>query len=405
MFPRLTSFVRQFDRQLWILSLGWFVGSLGFAASIPFLSIYFHERMGLSMTQIGLFFGAMAVVRAIFQAIGGELSDRLGRRGLLIVTQYVRSGAFVALALAISFESGFWMIAALVTVNYMFGAMFFPAVSALVSDILPEKKRLDGYAITRAAGNLGWAAGPAIGGFLAHSSYSVLFHISALITLGSALVFQFAFVNPPRGKVQGAFRLSDLTALGRDTNLATHCLLCFVLYLVVAQLVAPLSVYTVEMVGISESQLGMLFTLNGLMVSSLQILVTRAASGMRFTTQLATGALLYLVGYGSLGFIDQYWFFMAIIVVVTTGEMLISPPSLTLVSRLAPEGRMGRYMGVYGFFMTGGWSFGPLYGGWILDQFSDNHQLAWLLISSLALVAAVGFFLFGRRLDDRLNRR
>ena len=405
MISRVTSYVRQFDRQLWILSLGWFVGALGFAASIPFISIYFHDRMGLSMTQIGLFFGAMAVVRAVFQVIGGELSDRFGRRGLLIYAQYARTLAFVATGLGIHYDVGFWWMAGLVTLNYIFGAMFFPAVSALVSDILPGAKRLDGYAITRAAGNFGWAAGPAIGGFMAHNSYASLFYLSAFIILVSGLVFQFAFTNPPQTKTHGAFKLSDLTALGRDTNLAVHCLLSFALYLVVAQLVAPLSVYTVEMVGIPEAKLGLLFAINGCMVTALQIPITKAAGGLRFTTQLAFGAMLYLIGYGSLGLFNQYWYFVMIIMVVTTGEMLISPPSLTLVSRLAPEGRMGRYMGVYGFFMTGGWSFGPLYGGWLLDSFSHNHTLAWMLISSLALVAAVGFLVFGRRLDDRLNRK
>jgi len=405
MLSRVIRYVSQFERNLWILSVGWFVGSLGFAASIPFLSIYFHERLGLTITEIGLFFGAMAVVRATFQAIGGELSDRTGRRWLLIHTQSIRAVSFVAIGLAVQFDAGFWLIAVLVTIQSMFGAMFFPAVSALVSEILPEEKRLDGYAITRSAGNLGWAAGPAIGGFLAHSSYAVLFYISAAITLMSALVFLTLFKSPPQKRIKEAFHISDLIAVRHDSRLATHCVLAFCLYLVVAQLVAPFSVYSVEMVGITEAQLGWLFTLNGLMVSTLQVPITRLAGGLRFTTQLSLGGLLYFVGYGILGTLPQYWFFALIIVVVTLGEMFMSPPSLTLVSRFAPADRMGRYMGIYGFFQTAGWSFGPLYGGFFLDEFRGEPIVAWLLISSLALVSAVGFNLFGRVLPEKINRR
>ena len=208
-----------------------------------------------------------------------------------------------------------------------------------------------------------------------------------------------------QAKPQEAFRLSDLVAIRKDVRLAVHCVLCMLLYLVVAQLMAPFSVYVVEIVGFSEARLGLLFTLNGLMVTGLQIPVTRLAGRSRFTSQLALGALLYFVGYGSLGFLSEYWFFLAVIVVVTSGEMLMSPPSLTLISRLAPDGRMGRYMGVYGFFVTGGWSFGPLYGGWFLDHFGDRPEIAWLLIASLALVAAIGFLVFGSKLDDQLNRK
>ena len=87
MFNKTLAYLKQFDLNLWVLSIGWFVGAMGFAVSIPFIAIYFHSELGLSMSEIGIFFGAMAVVRAVFQAIGGEISDRMERRQLLIHTQ------------------------------------------------------------------------------------------------------------------------------------------------------------------------------------------------------------------------------------------------------------------------------------------------------------------------------
>jgi MFS family permease len=90
-------------------------------------------------------------------------------------------------------------------------------------------------------------------------------------------------------------------------------------------------------------------------------------------------------------------------IMVTVGEVVMSPAALTLTSALAPEGRTGRYMGVFGFFVTAGWSLGPLYGGFFLDQFQHNFALAWVLIASLALVSAVGYFLFGKVLPRQYN--
>lgn len=403
MLNRPLTFLRQFDHNLWILCIGWFVGATGFAASIPFLSIYFHDQLGLSMTEIGVFFGVMAIVRSVCQAAGGELSDRVSRRQLLIHSQILRSVFFVLIGLAISWDWGFWLIALFVTMNSVFGAIFMPTINALVADILPVKRRLDGYAITRAAGNLGWAAGPAIGGFLAHSSYAVLFHISAVITLASGLIFLFFFNAQEQAKVRESFKFSDLLAVRKDRFLARHCLLVLCLYLVVAQLIAPFSVYTVDMVGIGEANLGILFMINGAMVGILQVPFTRIMSRFRYTTQLAAGALLYFIGYGAMGQLSEFWWFAGLITLVTIGEITMSPATLTLTSKLAPEGRMGRYMGVFGFFVTAGWSLGPLYGGFFLDHFGDQPGAAWMMISSLALLASLGYIWFGKSLPDKYN--
>jgi MFS family permease len=89
---------------------------------------------------------------------------------------------------------------------------------------------------------------------------------------------------------------------------------------------------------------------------------------------------------------------------VTLGEVIMSPPTLTLTSRLAPEGRMGRYMGIHGFVVAAGWSFGPLYGGLILDHFSHSHALAWGLISSVALVSCFGYLWLRKRLPQEIDR-
>jgi MFS family permease len=104
-----------------------------------------------------------------------------------------------------------------------------------------------------------------------------------------------------------------------------------------------------------------------------------------------------------MGFSGEYAFLVVVIITVTTGEVIMSPPSLTLTSRMAPKTMIGRYMGIFSFFEAGGWSLGPLYGGWYLDHLADEPAFAWLLIASLALVAALGFAWFGKRLDDRLN--
>ena len=397
------NYIRQFEKNLWILCFGWFVSALGFAVSIPFIAIYFHSTLGLSMSQIGYFFGALAIIRSLFQGLGGEISDRMDRRQLMIFSQLARVVAFGGMALSIASEWGFWPISGFLFVASAAGAVFQPTANAMVSDILPNHKRLDGYAITRAAGNLGWAVGPALGGFLAAESYSLLFVISSIVTLGSTVVFSFWLKSPATVRNTDRFRLRDMIAIRDDKYLAKHCALIFCLYLVVAQLMAPFSVYAVDMVKISETQLGYLYTINGLLVVILQIPVTRLTSGFRLTTLLGMGSFIYALGYGSLGLFQGFWSFAVAMTVITVGEITMSPPSLALTSRLAPEGRMGRYMGIYGLFVASGWSFGPLYGGLILDHLSHSFILAWTAIASLAIVSGIGYFMFRRSLPATVD--
>lgn len=392
MVKRCLLFIRQFDRNLWVLAFGWLVGAMGFSASMPFISIYFHSEYGFSMTEIGLFFGFMTIVRSLCQVIGGEVSDRVPRSWMLVYSQLFRAVSFGLIAISIYFDWGFWAVSLSLLISVIFGAVFHPVANALVSDLLPEEKRLEGYAVTRAAGNLGWAIGPAIGGFLVAASYDILFTISALITLASAVIFWTMFRIPKATAPLDKFKFADIIAVRKDPWLARHCILIFLLYLVVAQLIVPFSVYAVEITqAITKPQLGYLFTLNGLMVVALQVPITRLLARFSLATQMAQGAFLYAVGYSLIGWLVGFEYFAFAFVIVTLGEMAMSPPSLTMTSRLAPAGRMGRYMGIYSFFVATGWSIGPLFGGTVLDLFESSPTTAWVVISGAALVSCFGY--------------
>jgi MFS family permease len=404
LFDRIRVFLLQFPTSFWVLCLGWFVSAFGFGVSIPFISIYFHSSLGVSIAGIGLFFGFLAVIRSAFQLIGGEIADRLERRTLMVLFQTVRAAAFGLTAIAVYRDWGFFPVAGTILVNSVFGALYQPVANAAVSDILPAPIRLDGFAVTRSAVNLGWAAGPALGGLLAAFSYGFLFVVSGALTLVSALVVLWFLNMPEIARPREQFRLSDLVAIRHDPLLAIHAVLIFFLYMVHSQLIAPFSVYAVDMVRITESQLGLLYTLNGLMVVSLQIAVTRLFSRVALTVQMSLGAFVYSAGYFLVGFCDRFFLFVLAVVVVTIGEMVMSPAALTLTARLAPKNRTGRYMGIFGFAVAGGWSFGPMVGGMILDVFSGAHVLAWSLVAALALVSAFGYTLFSRRLPGRFNR-
>ena len=126
MLVRVSNYVHQFGRGLWILSLGWLVSAMGFAISIPFIAIYFSREFGWSTFQIGLYFGGLAIVRSVFQAAGGEISDRMSRLRVLIDTQLLRSCAYVFLAASIYFNWGPWIVSIALYTSAVFSPFFSP---------------------------------------------------------------------------------------------------------------------------------------------------------------------------------------------------------------------------------------------------------------------------------------
>lgn len=406
MFRYLFGHVTRFPPTVWLLTFGWFVGSLGFATAIPFVSIYFNSTLGMSPGEIGIFFACMAVARGLFQAVGGEGYDRFGARQLLIWSQLLRVFAFVGLGLAVAFKTGLWPLSIALFFIFVLGSIFFSSLNASLSDSVSEKDRLDAFAIGHLGANLGWAIGPAIAAFLSGYSYSWLFYFAALLTLASGLVFRrFPKREINRTSKEEPFRMRDLLEVRKDPILLSHALLTFALQLVISQLIVPLSLYATTSGGYTAAQVGILFSLNGGIVVALQIPAARLAGRWPLTVQLWVGALLYFVGYSLIGWTSSFGQLAACIVIVTIGEVIVSPAQLALTSKLAPAGRTGRYMGVYGFFQTSAWSLGPVYGTIILEWLGASPKLCWLLISSLALVSMVGYILLHRKLRSRPSQR
>jgi MFS family permease len=401
----LATYIRRFDYRLWILGLGWVVSALGFAVSIPFMTIYFHSELNISMTNIGIFFGVAAIIRALFQSLGGELSDKYGRYYPMVLAQVFRTVVFFVTAYAIYRNWGFYRIGALIILNSIFGSLFQPAANATVADLVAPELRTDGYSVVRVAGNLGWALGPALGGFLAERSFALLFLLSGCMTLISSLVIAVFLrgIRPRVDRINEKFRYRDIFQYRGNELMFQFALVLFIMYLVVSQFMAPLSLYVVDYMGLLKSQLGMIFAVNGFMVIVFQIPVTRLVKGFRLTTMLIVGAAIYTLGYFYIGLTAVFWGFVIAMVIITCGELLISPSALTIPANLAPPGRTGRYMGLYGLAVTLGWSMGPLFGGLLMDVFKPEFIYFWILVAGTALVAALMFGRFAGKIPLSYN--
>ena len=382
--------------------------------------------------------------------MGGELTDRLGRKVVIVGTQLVRAASFLGLGAAVLVHAPVVWFGLLTSLSAFSGRAFEPPSGAMVADIATGSARAEYYAVLRIGGNLGWAIGPAIGGFLAALSYPTLFVIAALVLLAAGLFMAFKVEETrphrllhslePQGSttlLPGSTGTAPLARFGfeelgqalRDGTFVRYCVISLVLFTVMSQLISTLSVYSVAWAGITKLQLGALYTLNGLMVVFLQFPVVRALASYRMTTALILGICAILLGIIFQGQNIAYMVgltfsiaasanFPALVMaighdfallalamfVVTMGEIVTTPASMALVSNFSTAELRGRYMGVYGLFNSFGWSIGPLIGGVLLDLASKRAMLLWGPVGSLAILAAAGFWDLRRRVDRTMDR-
>jgi MFS family permease len=393
----LRNVFHRFEPGIWIITVIQFFTVIGFSICMPFLSLYLYQDRGLSMTLVGVILLAAGLCSAVSQALGGALSDRFGRRPVLLIAASVSIFLFAGLAVLIGISAPVWAI----TLAYIAGRSILtitrPVISAMVADLTSKGKLTEAYGILRIGANIGWAAGPAIGGYLAaFLPYGWLFGVPVL-TSGIVSLIVFFFVHESSRRTNRRVGVHSILPPAGDRAFLAFTMVSLLLFIVMGQMASTLSIFAVVKVEFSYAQYGLLLTLNGLIVIFFQYPVTLALRRLAKFRALILGCLLYGVGYLSLGWITQFGWALGAMAIVTAGEIINSPVALSVIGELSPQDQRGRYMGFFGLSETIGIAMGPLVGGLLLDAFPSDMRLVWAPIALIALIAAVGYYWWSRR--------
>lgn len=365
-----------------------FAGSITGGMVWSFIGIWFIERLGASNYQLALAFLGGAVTGAIGGYVGGHLSDKLGRKPLILIGWSVNAlSPLGLLAVGDSLHAGIaflWLFS-------LFGSVGHAADQALVPDLLPPERHEAGYASVRVIQNLGVTMGPVIGGlFLLGDNWNRLFLAAACVGFVPFLL-ALKFI-PRRGRYApekagegGSFRL-----IVRDPVF----LLFFVsgafstLVYVAYEAVMPISI--VDTHGHSASTWGFLVVLNPLMVTLFQLRITKRVAHVPASVKLASAILLMGLPFLALtrtGFLPVV---ALVIVVFVIGEMLWIPTSQAVVARIAPAENRGAYIGAFGGTWAIGWSLTPTVG--LVVRGAAGDAAMWVMFASLSVVGAATAF-------------
>ncbi|MFZ5908725.1 MAG: MDR family MFS transporter [Chloroflexota bacterium] len=401
MFNRFQQIYREFPSRFWLVVGVMFIDRIGGTMLFPFFSLYITQKFEVGMTQAGIILGFFSIFGMVGSMIGGALTDKFGRRSLILFGLVFSAVTTLAFGLVEEFN----MLFPLAVITGLLSDIAGPAHQAMIADILPEEQRAEGFGILRVVANMSWIIGPTIGGFIATRSFLYLFIIDAVISCIVAVLFylMIAETKPEaHAETEAQSVLQTFAGYGavlRDFAYMAFILASILMLLAYQQMYSTLSVYLRDNHGISPQEYGFLMSTSAITVILFQFWVTRRIRHRPPFLMMAFGSLFYMLGFGLFGFVAAFWLFALNIVIVTIGEMIVVPTSQALAANFAPAEMRGRYMAVFGTSWAIPAIFGPAAAGMILDNLNPN--LLWYLAGMLCAVAALGYYALHARLGKQ----
>jgi MFS family permease len=388
-----------------VLIFATFIDRLGGFLLFPFFSVYLIDHFNVTIVEVGFLFFIFAFGSIIGSTIGGALTDKYGRRSMLLFG-LISSGVGSILMGIVNDIYLFFLIAAVLGI---LGDLGGPARQAMVVDLLPEDRRADGFGLLRVAVNLAAVGGPILGGLLYRYSYLILFISDAVSSLITALIV-FIVIPETKPKNQDNKPVESVmkTLLGYIEVMKDYVFISFLAVsaltvLVYMQMNSTLSVFLWEVYNFPLEWFGALLSMNALMVVVLQFWITRRIAKYAPMKMMALGTFLYMIGFGMYGFVSEWYMFFVAMAILTVGEMIVIPVSQATVAQFASEDKRGRYMAVYGFH----WSIPTLFGvsGASFIYLYIGPNWVWYIAGTLCLTAIIGFWILNGVTKKRLNKK
>ncbi len=401
MFTRINKIYHNFPPRFWIIVITFFIDSVGGTLLFPFFSLYITQRFNVGMTQAGIVLAMFSIFGIFGNMVGGALTDRFGRRNLILFGLVFSALSTLSLGLVNSMAALYPLAAFIGLLSDVSG----PAHAAMMADILPEDKRQEGFGLLRVVRNLAWIIGPTIGGFLANRSFFLLFVIDAIVScIVAGIFFKFMPETKPEAHADTQHESFWTTVAGYRFVLRDFAFIAFVVAAILMgavyqQMYNSLSVYLRDNHSVDPQGYGFLMTVSAITVILFQFSVSKRIKLRPPFLIMAAGTLFYMLGFTMFGFVSVYWMFASAIVVITIGEMLIMPTSQTLAANFAPAEMRGRYMAVFGLSFMIPSTFAPMAAGLILDNLNPN--LLWYIGGVLCAVSAFSYWMLHLRLGKQ----
>jgi len=331
----------------------------------PFITVYFGTVLGNQTA--GLLMTIPPIFSLMASLLGGALTDRLGRRPVMLLGASLQTVSFALFALS----SSPWLEYLAFFGLGVGGAIYRPASSAMVADLVPEQERRQVFATFMTANNIGAVLGPALGAiFFFQYRQELLWTCTAVLLLYFIAIYGLVHETRPKAAAKHTegsntigqvFReqLQGYSVILRDRVFMVYTLAGICALIPIMQLDLYLPVYVIHEVPVqtlfswngnsldlaSTDLYGWLVGFNGLLFVLFILPVTNWLRNWKERDLFILSSLLAGVGTFAVGLYDHIWYLFFMTIIFTFGEIVRTPVTQSFISRYAPEEARGQYMG------------------------------------------------------------
>lgn len=372
------------------------VDLIGFGIVIPILP-YYARSFGASATTLGWLMGVYSLMQFVVAPFWGRLSDRIGRRPVLLLSLVGTLLSQVLLGLASRWENAlFWLFAGRIFAGIC--AANLSVAYAYVTDVTTPENRARGMGLIGAGFGIGFIIGPAIGGLLSPFGYDVPMFAAAGITLVNLVLGWFRLPEPPLTEAQ---RIASRSVRRWGPRLAGELLshaairlpvqVFFLVTLAVTQMEATFAIFMADRFGYSAQQAGILLAVMGLSMAIVQGgLVGPVARRVPEARIIVAGTFVSGLALVIFGAASAPAGVVVALLLLAFSHGFVSPSLSSLVSRGAPDELRGSTMGIFHAAGSLARVVGPPVAGWLFDQWGPSSPF-YLGAGFLVAASALGF--------------
>ncbi|PWK15941.1 MDR family MFS transporter [Tumebacillus permanentifrigoris] len=384
------------------LFVGVLMSRMATSMSIPFLAIYLSMRTDMAPATIGFTIGISALSSTVAGFVGGALSDRLGRKYVMLGALYIAAVVSVGFTLTTST----WLFMLLSFLNGASRAFFEPVSQALMGDLTPQEMRYRVFSIRYIFANFGFAVGPMIGAVLGLVAGSGPFLVTGVFYLLYAVVLhllvnRFGIDELEVEHTQSVERVTISSALRVITH--DRVLLWYLIGGVFMQFgysqMTTLSEYTTDHFSDGVKLYAWLMTTNAIVCVVFQFFISKWGEKRSPLALVKIGNFMYALGGLGFAFATGWGTMTLAMVVFTIGEVMCFPANSILIDRIAPDGLRGTYYGAQSFRDIGRF-LGPTCGLFLLAQIG---MVPLFVIIGMIFLGSTVCYGMGERLEHRAS--
>ncbi len=351
------------NRSLFIVCLVALVNMMGYGIVIPILYAY-SKKYGLTDFQNGLLFALYSICQFISTPVIGRLSDKYGRRPMLLVSIIGTVLSFFVMAFA---PSAIFLFLARALDGLTAGNI--PVVFAVISDTTKPEERAKAFGYIGSAFSFGFIFGPAVAAFTLGFGSAVPFIIAGLITLVAAVLtwMYLPETNKHMGEVQHG-KLFDFPKMWRtlfDPNVGITFVISLIFFLAFScAIIYGFQPFTMNVLKITQSQNALLFTMFGIVgLISQSFIVGRISKSLGNKKAFKVGMLFTAVSFFIMFLAHSLFVFVIASIILAIVNSIVQTLIPTILSQEADAKSQGTIMGLNASYQSIGMIFGPILGG------------------------------------------